>query len=153
MAAVRPRFRSQELCALRVAEAGLGNVESPVDLDVTNLPWSIDSADAIVCINMIHVAPWAATVALFEGAARLLESAGVLVTYGPYMRSGKHTAPSNEAFDEALRTRDAGWGLRDIDAVSEVARGHGFSMDDVIAMPANNFTLIFRAGDGAARGD
>ncbi|NIW25495.1 MAG: DUF938 domain-containing protein [Gammaproteobacteria bacterium] len=136
---------------LRVSEAALDNIEPPVDLDVTRLPWSVDAADAIVCINMIHVAPWTATEALFKGAAQLLGTRGVLVTYGPYMRAGKHTAPSNAAFDEALKARDAAWGLRDIDVVSEVARMHGFSVDEVIAMPANNFTLVFHANVDAVR--
>ena len=137
---------------LRVSEAALGNIEPPVNLDVMRRPWSIDAADAIVCINMIHVAPWTATEALFEGAARVLGSRGVLVTYGPYVRAGKHTSPSNEAFDEALKARDAAWGLRDIEVVSGVARANGFSMDEVVAMPENNFTLIFRAGGKTARG-
>lgn len=131
---------------LRVSEAALDNVQPPVDLDVTRLPWSVDTADAIVCINMIHVAPWTATEALFTGAARILGSRGVLVTYGPYMRAGKHTAPSNAAFDEALRARDVSWGIRDIDVVTEVARVNGFTLEEVVDMPANNFTLIFRAG-------
>ena len=135
---------------LRVSEAALDNVEPPVALDVMSQPWSIDAADAIVCINMIHVAPWPATKALFEGAARILGSQGVVVTYGPYMRAGRHTAPSNEAFDEALKARDASWGLRDIDVVTDVARDNGFALGEVVAMPANNFTLVFRAGADTA---
>lgn len=138
---------------LRLSEAALDNIEPPVDLDVMRLPWSIDAADAIVCINMIHVAPWPATEALFEGAGRILGPRGVLVTYGPYMRAGEHTAPSNEAFDAALKARDAAWGLRDIDVVSEVASVNGFSREEVVAMPANNFTLVFRAGVDTARGE
>ncbi|NNC65125.1 MAG: DUF938 domain-containing protein [Gammaproteobacteria bacterium] len=141
---VDPDFRTS--VELRVSEAALDNVRPPVDLDVTRLPWPVDTADAIVCINMIHVAPWPATEALFTGAARILGSRGVLVTYGPYMRAGKHTAPSNEAFDEALRARDVSWGIRDIDVVTEVARANGFTLAEVVDMPANNFTLIFYAG-------
>lgn len=143
-----PDFRTS--VELRLSEAALDNVEAPIDLDVMSHPWSIDTADAIVCINMIHVAPWPATEALFKGAARILESQGVLVTYGPYMRAGKHTAPSNEAFDEALKARDVAWGLRDMEVVAEVARDNGFSMDEVVAMPANNFTLVFRSRVDAA---
>lgn len=138
---------------LRVSEAALENIELPVDLDVMRLPWSVDSADAIVCINMIHVAPWPATEALFNGAARILGPRGVLVTYGPYLRAGRHTAPSNEAFDEALKARHGEWGLRDIDAVSDVARVNGFTVDEIIAMPANNFTLVFRSGADTASAD
>ncbi|MDH3419310.1 MAG: class I SAM-dependent methyltransferase [Gammaproteobacteria bacterium] len=138
---------------LRVSEAALDNIRPPVELDVMRFPWSVDSADAIVCINMIHVAPWPATEALFRGAARLLGPRGILVTYGPYLRGGRHTAPSNEAFDEALRARDVEWGIRDIDVVSDVARVNGFTVEDVIAMPANNFTLVFRSGADAAGAD
>ena len=135
---------------LRVSEAALDNIAPPVDLDVLRRPWSVDSAAAIVCINMIHVAPWRATEALFDGAARVLGTRGVLVTYGPYMRAGRHTAPSNEAFDRTLRSRDPAWGLRDIDAVSDVAHAHGFIVDAVVAMPANNFSLVFRSGTAGA---
>jgi SAM-dependent methyltransferase len=138
---------------LRVSEAALENIASPVDLDVMRLPWSVDAADAVVCINMIHVAPWPATQALFRGANRILGPGGVLVTYGPYMREGQHTAPSNEAFDEALKARDAEWGLRDIDVVSNVARVNGFTLEEVIAMPANNFSLVFRSGADIAGAD
>jgi len=138
---------------LRVAEAALDNIEQPVDLNVMNLPWPVDTADAIVCINMIHVAPWPATEALFAGAARLLGPGGALVTYGPYLRGGRHTAPSNEAFDEALRARHAEWGLRDMEVVSDVARDNGFAVEDVVAMPANNYTIVFRLGANTAGAD
>lgn len=131
---------------LRVAEAALNNIEPPVELNVMQLPWPVDTADAIVCINMIHVAPWPATEALFAGAAQLLAPGGALVTYGPYLRAGQHTAPSNEAFDQTLRARHAEWGVRDVDLVSDVARNNRFTLDDIVAMPANNFTLIFRLG-------
>ncbi len=138
---------------LRLADAALENIDPPVDLDVMRRPWPVDVADAVVCINMIHVAPWPATAALFEGAARLLRPRGVLVTYGPYMQAGRHTAPSNEAFDASLKQRHPEWGLRDMDAVSEVAQVNGFSLDDIVAMPANNFTLVFRAGAASAPDD
>ncbi len=138
---------------LRVAEAALDNIRPPVDLDVTRFPWPVETADAIVCINMIHIAPWSATEALFKGAAQLLGTQGVLVTYGPYTRAGMHTAPSNESFDAALRLRNVNWGLRDIDDVSEAATVNGFTLDDVVEMPANNFTLVFRAGAGATEAE
>ena len=137
---------------LRLSDAALDNVRPPVDLNVMRFPWSVDAADAIVCINMIHVAPWPATEALFRGAAQLLGPRGVLVTYGPYMRAGKHTAPSNENFDEALRARDAAWGLRDMDIVTDVASQNGFNVDEVVTMPANNFTLVFRFDADAGSG-
>lgn len=135
---------------LRLAAAGLGNIGRPLEVDVMQQPWAIESAAAVVCINMIHIAPWQATEGLFAGAARVLPPGGVLVTYGPYMRGGAHTAPSNEAFDATLRRQNPEWGLRDIDTIAEVARAHGFAMDEPIAMPANNFTLVFRCAEAAA---
>ena len=128
-----------------IAEAALSNIEPPIDLDVTRMPWPVDAVDAVICINMIHIAPWRATAALFRGARDIQQEGGVLVTYGPYTRDGRHTAPSNEAFDVSLRARNADWGLRDIDAVTGVARQHGFALEELVAMPANNFALVFRA--------
>ncbi|HSG66583.1 MAG TPA: DUF938 domain-containing protein, partial [Gammaproteobacteria bacterium] len=118
---------------------------APVTLDVLRDPWPVDAADAIVCINMIHVAPWSATEGLFRGASRVLRARGSLVMYGPYMRDGTHTAPSNAAFDAALRARHPDWGLRDIGTVAELAMRHGFELERITPMPANNFSLIFRA--------
>lgn len=130
---------------LRVAEAHLSNVDASLDLDVTRMPWPIRAAHAVVCINMIHIAPWRATDALFRGAREVLPTRGVLVTYGPYIRAGRHTAPSNAAFDADLRARNPAWGLRDIDAVTEIARQCAFALEEIVAMPANNFVLVFRA--------
>lgn len=140
---IDPELRAS--VALRIAEAELTNVEPPIDLDVTQFPWPVGAADAVVCINMIHIAPWPATAALFRGAREVLATRGALVTYGPYMRSGQHTAASNAAFDADLRKRNPAWGLRDIDAVTDVARQHAFDLEELIAMPANNFVLVFRA--------
>ena len=130
--------------AARRAEAGLANVELPIELDVLRSPWPVQSADFVLCINMIHIAPWAATNALFTGANQLMPGRGVLMTYGPYTRGGRHTAPSNEAFDAALRARDPAWGLRDLDDMAVVAAEHGFGLDEIVPMPANNFCVIFR---------
>jgi SAM-dependent methyltransferase len=129
---------------LRVAETGAINVRAPVELDVLRDPWPVDAADAIVCINMIHVAPWSATESLLEGASRVLPAGGRLVMYGPYMRDGTHTAPSNAAFDATLHTRDPQWGIRDIGAVAEAALRHGVELERIVPMPANNFSLVFR---------
>ena len=130
--------------ALRVKEQQLANVNPPVDLDVIRLPWPLQTADAVVCINMIHVAPWSATPALFEGAKALLQTQHVLFLYGPYRRFGQHTSKSNEQFDSDLRAQDPQWGLRDLEAVSEVAAASGFVLAEVVEMPANNFSMIFR---------
>jgi len=129
---------------LRTADAGLGNVAAPIELDVTRLPWPVPTADAVVCINMIHISPWRATTALFQGACQVLPEGGLLVTYGPYQVDGRHTAPSNEAFDASLRARDANWGIRDVADVRAAAREQGFRLEDRVAMPANNFVLVFR---------
>ena len=126
------------------AAAGLPNVREPLDLDVLRHPWPIAGADAIVNINMIHVAPWAATEALMRGAAEVLVNGGILYMYGPYRRFGGHTAPSNAAFDDRLRAQNEHWGLRDMEEVERAAGEAGLSLERTVAMPANNFSLVFR---------
>ena len=139
-----PDVELRESIALRVGEEQLPNVRPPVDLDVIRLPWPLQTADAVVCINLVHVAPWSATLALFEGAKALLATQQVLFLYGPYRRFGQHTSKSNEQFDSDLRAHDPQWGLRDLEAVSEAAAARGFVLAEVVAMPANNFSLIFK---------
>jgi hypothetical protein len=134
----------RESIALRVKEQQLANVNRPIDLDVTRLPWPLQTADAVVCINMIHVAPWSATLALLEGTRALLPTQHVLFLYGPYRRFGQHTSKSNEQFDSDLRAHDPEWGLRDLEAVSEAAASSGFVLAEVVEMPANNFSLILK---------
>ena len=124
--------------------SGVENVVPPVDLDVERWPWPITRADAILNINMIHIAPWSATGALFRGAARLLSPAGVLFLYGPFSRDGRHIADSNQRFDERLRGEDARWGVRDLGDVQAAATASGFEAPEIIAMPANNLSLVFR---------
>jgi SAM-dependent methyltransferase len=127
----------------RVRAAALANLCTPLRLDVLGSEWPVQTADAIVCINMIHIAPWSATKGLMDGAARLLRPGSPLFLYGPYKRAGRHTATSNEAFDESLRARNPEWGVRELDDVERCAEQHGFALVDVIAMPANNLTVIF----------
>ena len=127
---------------------GLPNVRPTLALDVTHLPWPIRHAEAIVCINVIHISPWEATLALMQGAGEILASDGVLVTYGPYRKEGRHTAPSNEAFEAWLKERDALWGVRDIEEVAAAAKGAGLEHVESVAMPANNFMLVFRRAAG-----
>jgi hypothetical protein len=134
--------------ALRIAEEQLANVNNPVDLDVTRLPWPVQTADAVLAINMIHVAPWSATPALFAGAKALLSTEQVLFLYGPYRRYGRHTSDSNAQFDLDLRTRNPAWGIRDLEAVSDVAAGAGFVLAEAVDMPANNFSLVFKRREG-----
>jgi Protein of unknown function (DUF938) len=124
-------------------EAALANLLPPLALDVT-APWPIERADAIVCINMIHIAPWAATEALFAGAARLLPPGAPLVTYGPYKFEGEFTAPSNHDFDQSLRSRDPRWGVRDVVELDREAARHGLVRRETLALPANNHALVWR---------
>jgi SAM-dependent methyltransferase len=128
------------------AASGASNIAPPLLLDVERQPWPVAHADAVLSINMIHIAPWSAAEALFRGAARLLPAAGVLYLYGPFKRGGRHTAPSNERFDERLRGEDARWGVRDLDEVAVLAASVGFEPAEIFAMPANNFSLVFRRG-------
>ncbi|HEY4249780.1 MAG TPA: DUF938 domain-containing protein [Roseomonas sp.] len=120
---------------------GLPNIQPVLALDVT-ATWPIDRADALLCCNMIHIAPWEATPALIAGAARILPPGAPLLLYGPFRREGRHTAPSNAAFDDSLRARDPRWGIRDLDAV--IALATDFEVAAIEAMPANNLTAVFR---------
>jgi SAM-dependent methyltransferase len=126
-----------------VAEAALPNLRAPLELDVTAESWNVGPIDAVFSANMVHIAPWASAVGLFDGVARELERATLVVLYGPYKLGGAHTAPSNEAFDRSLRERNSSWGVRDIEAVAGLAAGAGFQLAERVAMPANNQTLVF----------
>ncbi len=124
--------------------AKLANLDAPLRLDVTQ-PWpKVDDLVAVVCINMLHISPWAASEALFSGAARALPEDGVLVVYGPFRRHGGHTAPSNARFDEDLRGRNPRWGIRELEAVDALAAEHGLALEAVHEMPANNLCLVWR---------
>ncbi|MCR5871587.1 MULTISPECIES: class I SAM-dependent methyltransferase [unclassified Sphingomonas] len=124
--------------------AGLANVASPLAIDAAAPEWPIGAADAILCINMVHISPWAATLGLLDGAARLLPVGGPLILYGPYRRADVPTAPSNEAFDASLRARDPCWGLRDVADVTGAAAARGLRFDRLVEMPANNILLVYR---------
>lgn len=127
------------------ADAALPNLQPPIALDVTASPWPLAAADAIVCINLLHISPWEASLGLFAGAARLLSPGSLLYLYGPYRFSGVFTSASNADFDRSLRDRDPRWGVRDVDDLATVAHSHGFTLRDTVAMPANNHSLLFRA--------
>ena len=130
--------------ATSVSMAKLRNVNAAVQLDVREAPWPVTEVDALLCINMIHISPWSATLALFDGAKDILSAGSALFLYGPYRRNYRHTAPSNEAFDASLRSRDSSWGVRDLEEVTKTAEAAGFLLEEVVAMPANNFSVIFR---------
>ena len=123
---------------------GLTNVRPPVSLDVSEQVWPIASANAIICINMVHISPWEATLGLMKGAAAILPRGSPLYLYGPYVRKGLATAPSNVAFDRNLRARNSTWGLRDLEAVAAMARSAAFSAPVITEMPANNLSVVFR---------
>ena len=136
--------------SIRAWCSGADNIAAPVALDVEAWPWPLTRADAILGINMIHIAPWSATEALFRGAARSLSSPGLLFLYGPFKREGEHTAESNQRFDERLRGEDPRWGVRDLVDVQSVAAAAGFAPPEIIPMPANNLSLVFRKKDELA---
>lgn len=126
------------------AEAALPNLNAAAHIDAAADTWSVAKADAILCINMIHISPWVAALGLFAGAARTLDLGGILLLYGPYLRTGIETAPSNMAFDRSLRERNPDWGLRSVETVVAHAAKQALALEDITEMPANNLTLIFR---------
>ena len=124
--------------------AGPANLRAAVELDVHRRPWPVATVMAVLCINRVHIAPWSATLALCAGAAERLPPEGLLYLYGPYRVGGRHTAPSNEEFDAALRARDADWGVRDLDEVVAEAAQCGFETVEIVPMPANNLSVVLR---------
>jgi SAM-dependent methyltransferase len=129
------------------AASGQPNILPAIALDAGADVWPIARADAVVCINMIHIAPWASAMGLVHGAARVLPPGGLLFLYGPYKRDGGHTAPSNAAFDADLRRRNPAWGVRDLEAVTDLATAAGFAAPAIATMPANNLCVLFRRQD------
>lgn len=127
-------------------DANLPNIRPPLTLDASSPDWPVQAADAILCINMAHISPWAATVGLFMQGARLLPKGAPLILYGPYFRKDHEAAPSNLAFDESLRARNGQWGVRWLEDVTQLAQGQGFALEVVHEMPANNLTLVYRRG-------
>jgi SAM-dependent methyltransferase len=126
-------------------EAALSNLRPPLPLDASApASWPLDAADAVVCTNMIHIAPWSCCLGLLEGAARILPPGAPLVIYGPFHVDHRPTTPSNAAFDADLRARDPAWGVRDLGDVTDAARERGLERAEVVEMPANNKTLVFR---------
>ena len=123
----------------------LDNIHAPLKLDVLQSPWPLDdqSFDLVLCLNMLHIAPWESCAALMQGCARHLSPAGVLVTYGPYVEDGVPTATSNLAFDQSLRAHDLGWGLRRREDVEVQATLAGLTLHARHSMAANNLLLVF----------
>lgn len=125
---------------------GAVNVLPALELDAAAGTWPIARAQAVLCINMIHISPWEATKGLMRGAARVLGAGEPLYLYGPYRRPGRELEPSNAAFDADLKRRDPRWGLRELDAVKACAEANGLALEQVVEMPANNLSVIFRKG-------
>jgi SAM-dependent methyltransferase len=124
--------------------AGLPNLLPPLQLDASADIWPVAQADAVVAINMVHIAPWTAAQGLIAGAARILTSGGLLFLYGPFSERGVHTAATNAAFDADLRARNPTWGIRDLDEITALANQHEIMGPERIAMPANNLSVVFR---------
>jgi SAM-dependent methyltransferase len=133
------------------AHAGLANIRPPLRIDLSDPAWCSQMHDgsdpgellAVFCANVIHIAPWRVAEGLFAGAGRYLRADGRLFLYGPFKRDGKHTAPSNAAFDISLRDRDPEWGVRDIADLEKLAAGAGLVLIEIAEMPANNLILVF----------
>lgn len=124
-------------------ENGLANVRPPLLLDAAAQPWPIAAADAVLCINMVHIAPWAAAQGLVAQAGLILPAGAPLFLYGPFRRGAHPLEPGNVAFDESLRERNAQWGLREVDAIAALAAEAGFAGPEIVEMPANNLSLVF----------
>ena len=120
------------------------NVQPALELDASAPTWPVERIDAIVNINMIHISPWSACLGLLAGAARLLSGDQPLCLYGPYLRDGVETAPSNVAFDESLRARNPAWGIRALEKVVDAASAAGLRHHETVEMPANNLCVLFR---------
>lgn len=140
-----PKPEARASIAAWAATARLPNLRAPLALDMIDpATWPEAPFQAVVCINMIHISPWAATEGLMALAGSRLPPGGLLVLYGPYRETDVPVAPSNAAFDESLRARDPAWGLRDRDTVAAAAKARGLALTRRIGMPANNLMLLFR---------
>jgi SAM-dependent methyltransferase len=139
-----PDPQSLASIAAHRAAADAPNLLAPVRLDAMSEPWPVEHADALVCINMIHISPWAVSEALMAGARRVLRSGGVVYLYGPYRIEGRHTAPSNQDFDTWLRAQDPAWGVRDLTDVVDLAARNGLVLTETVPMPANNLSVVFQ---------
>lgn len=133
LAVIRQRIRDSD-----------GSIAPPIRLNTTDFVWPVSDFDVIFCANMIHISPWESTLGLMNGAGNVLNNGGILYLYGPFIRDGVETAPSNIAFDESLRRQNPQWGIRDMTEVADHANMSGLSLERVVEMPANNLSVIFR---------
>jgi len=129
-------------------ENGSSNLREPIEIDATSPDWPIDWADAVLNFNMAHISPWAASLGLIAGAARLLAPGGRLILYGPWLKGDVETVPSNLVFDTDLKRRDPLWGLRRVEDFAAAAAPH-FELSAIRSMPANNLMLLFTRNDAS----
>lgn len=139
-----PSAEARASIAAWAAEAKLANLRPPLAVDAAAGAFPVPDLAAVVAINMVHISPWSATEGLVAASAAALSADGVLLLYGPYKQGGRHTAPSNAAFDAELRAQDPSWGVRDLEAVTELATAAGLVLDRVVQMPANNLCVAYR---------
>jgi len=126
--------------------ADLPNLLRPMTIDAASPDWPIERADAVLSINMVHISPWASALGLVAEAERLLDAGGPLILYGPWLKDDIETVPSNLDFDADLKRRNPAWGLRRVEEFAEAAASHGFALEDVRRMPANNLMTLWRKG-------
>lgn len=139
-----PSPEARQSIAAWIAAQGQVNVRAPLDIDAAAEKWPVEHAAAVICINMTHISPWSSTVGLMREAGRILASGAPLYLYGPYRLAGRPLEPSNAAFDCDLRTRNPQWGLRELDELAKCADGYSLELDQIVEMPANNLSVIFR---------
>ena len=144
MLAIDPDEAARESIAAWREEAGLANLHAPIELDASASTWPIAQADAVLCINMVHISPPGSTEGLFLQAARILAPGAPLILYGPFLEDEVETAASNLAFDVSLRARNPNWGLRPVSWLDGLADGSGFDHSRKAKMPANNLMLVYR---------
>lgn len=141
-----PDDDSRRSIAAWTATEDLPNVAPPLAIDSGAVAWGVEGQapfDALLSLNMVHIAPWSAAQGLFAGAGRLLRPGGLLFLYGPFREGGVHNAPSNAEFDRSLKSRNPEWGVRDIDALQDLAHANSLALIRRLAMPANNRSLVF----------
>lgn len=139
-----PSFENRQSVASWAVELAVSNVRKPLALDVREDPWPLSKVDAVLAINLIHIAPWEATTSLMRGAAKALVPSAPLFLYGPYFQKDRPTAPSNVEFDQSLRDQDPTWGVRQLEDVVAEAKKFGLALEEIVEMPANNLSVIFR---------
>ena len=147
-----PNPQSRASIAAWIANLPSDNLYPPIDLDASANLWTVENnilpdilpITALVNINMIHISPWSACLGLMAASDRILPPLGILYLYGPFKQNGKHTAPSNAAFDEYLRAENSTWGVRDLDEVTTAAKTHNLNLINTYQMPANNLSLVFQ---------